>query len=409
MKRLETNLDPSRKAILGKLSLRSVSARAWLALGMFLGVFAAQGCEAQQPWPLWDSYTQRIVDQQGRVIDHSAQDLTTSEGQAYAMFFALVANDRTRFDKLLDWTQTNLAANDLTLHLPAWSWGKNPDGSWRVLDQHSASDADLWMAYDLMEAGRLWHEPRYRKLGTVMAARIAQQEVVYVPGLGTTLLPAPVGFLPDATTWLINPSYLPPFLLAYFAKAIPSGPWGSVLQSLNPLLAQGSGARFAMDWVSAGTEIRPSISPAQLASGNRDKPPIGGYEAIRVYLWLGIADPSTPEVQTLLPLVSGMAAYLKDHITPPEQVDSTGRILSTNAPPGFSAALIPYLHALGLKQQEKLQIDRLAATRDASSGLYGHNAGYYDQNLALFSTGWTEQRYRFDRDGNLKVKWREKQ
>ena len=42
-----------------------------------------------------------------------------------------------------------------------------------------------------MEAGRLWHEPRYDKLGRMMAERIAQAEVVNVPGLGTTLLPGP--------------------------------------------------------------------------------------------------------------------------------------------------------------------------------------------------------------------------
>lgn len=101
-----------------------------------------------------------------------------------------------------------------------------------------------------------------------------------------------------------------------------------------------------------------------------------------------------------------MATYLKAHITPPEKVDFQGQVLSTNAPPGFSAALIPYLHALGLKQQEKLQIDRLAATKVSTTGLYGPSAAYYDQNLALFSTGWSEQRYRFDRDGNLKVRWR---
>jgi len=378
-----------------------------LLLGVFLGLCIAQDCEAQQqPWPLWESYKTHTIDQQGRVVDRTAQDRTTSEGQAYAMFFALVANDRPCFDKLLNWTETNLAANDLAAHLPGWLWGKSTDGSWRVLDHNSAADADLWLAYDLMEAGRLWHEPRYKKLGTLMATRIAQQEVSDVPGLGTTLLPGPVGFHPDPHTWLLNPSYLPPSLLVYFAKAFPTGPWDAILQSLHPLLAQGSGAGYAMDWVSAGTAIRPSITPEQRSAGMTDKPPIGSDDAIRVYLWLGIADPATPGVRELLPTVSGMAAYLKLHAAPPEQVDNLGHILSAKAPPGFYAALIPYLHALGLKQQERLQIDRLAAARDASLGLYGHNGAYYDQNLALFSTGWSEQRYRFDRDGNLQVSWR---
>jgi len=400
--------SPKTISLAMKTLRRAYVVRSCLFLALLLALGFGESCDAQQPWPLWDRYKSHVVDQQGRVVDHTAEDRTTSEGQAYAMFFSLVANDRTCFDKLLHWTEVNLASNDLEAHLPAWSWGKSIDGSWRVLDQNSAADADLWLAYDLMEAGRLWHEPRYKKLGELIAARIAHQEVSVVPGLGTTLLPGPIGFHPDPHTWLLNPSYLPPPLLAYFAKEIPTGPWGAVLQSLHPLLAQGSGAGYAMDWVSAGTGIRPSIAPDQLASGVADKPPVGSYDAIRVYLWLGIADPATPGVRELFPTVSGMAAYLKLHATPPERVDSLGHILSINSPPGFSAALIPYLHVLDLKQQERLQISRLAESWEASLGLYGHNGAYYDQNLALFSTGWSELRYRFDRDGNLMVKWREK-
>ena len=80
-------------------------------------------------------------------------------------------------------------------------------------------------------------------------------------------------------------------------------------------------------------------------------------------------------------------------------------ILSPDAPVGFSAAVIPYLHTLGMTAQEKVQADRLAALRNGN-GLYGRNSDYYDQNLVLFATGWLEQRFRFDRDGKLVVRWR---
>lgn len=359
---------------------------------------------AQQPWPLWESYARFAIDQQGRVIDHSAQDRTTSEGQSYALFFALVANDRARFDKILEWTQINLARGDLSQHLPAWNWGKASDGSWKILDPNSAADADLWIAYDLCEAGRLWKDPKLSKLGVLLAARVAQFEVVYVPHLGTTLVLGANGFHPAPDVWLLNPSYLPPPLIAYFAKTIPTGPWRDVLDSIGPILAQGSAAGFAMDWVSAGTIVRPSISPGQLASGATDKHATGSYDAIRVYLWLGLSDPATPTVRRLFPLISGMANYLLTHPAPPEQVDDAGRIVSPNSPPGFSGAVIPYLHALNLKVPEKTQVDRLSAARNGA-GLYGQKSDYYDQNLALFGTGWMEQHFRFDRDGFIRVKW----
>ena len=363
------------------------------------------GCRAEQPWPLWNSYADRMVDGQGRVVDHSAGDRTTSEGQAYALFFALIANDRTRFDKLLGWTEANLAAGDMTLRLPAWSWGKAPDGTWKVLDPNPASDADLWMAYTLFEAGRLWREPRYEKLGSILATRIAQQEVAFVPGLGITLLPGATGFHPDSETWILNPSYLPPQLLSRLAELQPDGPWRPVLGSLQTMLQKGSGGGFAMDWVAAGTEVKPSISPVQRASGDHAAVAVGAYEAIRVYLWLGLSDEGTPGLSAMLAQLPAMAKYLQHEMTPPLEVNNVGEVLKKDPPPGFSAAVIPYLQLLGKRNEVRTQETRLGAMRDPKSGLYGNQAAYYDQNLALFATGWMEKRYHFDRGGKLVVPW----
>jgi hypothetical protein len=79
-------------------------------------------------WALWDKYAPRIVDAHGRVIDHAAGDRTTSEGQSYGLFFSLVAGDRERFEKILDWTQNNLSGGDLGARLPAWLYGRASGG-----------------------------------------------------------------------------------------------------------------------------------------------------------------------------------------------------------------------------------------------------------------------------------------
>jgi hypothetical protein len=110
---------------------------------------------------LWHAYAARFISGDGRVLDPQNNDWTTSEGQSYALFFALVNNDRARFDKLIAWTESNLASNDLGAHLPAWGWGKAKDGNWGVFDMNSAADSDLWIAYDLIEAGRLWKDLHY--------------------------------------------------------------------------------------------------------------------------------------------------------------------------------------------------------------------------------------------------------
>ncbi len=368
-------------------------------------LLSTHACKAQQSWPLWESYANKFLDAQGRVIDRSANDRSTTEGQAYAMFFALVANDRTRFEKLVQWTEINMAQGDLTLHLPAWEWGKAEDGSWRVLDPNPAADADLWMAYSLDEAGRLWHNERYGKLGSLIADRVAEQEIVPVPAVGVTLLPGAKGFHPDDKTWFINPSYMPPQLLSYFAHRKPSSSWTRVADTLPLISAAKTG--WAMDWMKAdGKTVTPSPAPAAAQENKPESATVGSYDAIRVYLWAGLADSHTPGTRESLANLTSMATYLKTHVTPPLRVDASGKVIDTDAPAGFSAAVIPYLHALGMKDQAKQQMDRLAATLDSKSGLYGHNGDYYDQNLAMFTTGWADHRYQFEADGRLHVKWK---
>ena len=376
---------------------------AWmLLLTLFCG-FMSNGCKAE-PWSLWEQYATQYVDAQGRVIDKQTGDRTTSEGQAYAMFFALVANDRVRFDKLVHWTEDNMAGGDMTAHLPAWNWGKTSDGSWKVLDPNSASDADLWMSYTLIQAGNLWHDPRYKSMGEFMSKRIAHDEVVNIAGVGPVLLPGVTGFHPDADTWILNPSYEPLPLLEQMAVVNPDGPWAAMVQALPHFLASASVGGFEMDWMQFNTQTgwKPVPLPGQTAVSSG----LGSYDAIRVYLWTGMADRGTPQESTCMDAISGMARYLKTALLPPARVDEHGMVVDADGTVGFSAALIPYLTTAGMQKQSDDQRERVTATKDSTTGLFGHDKNYYDQNLALFGLGWNEQRFRFEKDGRLKVKWK---
>jgi hypothetical protein len=42
----------------------------------------------------------------------------------------------------------------------------------------------LWIAWALLEAGRLWQTPQYTEVGKALLARIADEEVTAVPGWG---------------------------------------------------------------------------------------------------------------------------------------------------------------------------------------------------------------------------------
>lgn len=350
-------------------------------------------------WPLWSSYAQRFMDPHGRVIDPDSQDRTTSEAQAYAMFFALVANDRPRFEQLLEWTQNNLAHGDLSKHLPAWHWGVSKSGRWEVQDENSASDADLWIAFSLLEAGQRWNRPALSDLGLGLTQRIASLEVTDIPKLGPMLLPGMHGFqTPDG--YVLNPSYLPAQVLLGLAARHPSGPWRKIAERVPELVKASSPHGFVFDWI--GYDSRKGFDRKSV----RGAEPVSSYDAIRVYLWAGMLAPETPGRKEILSALDGMSKYLDRHPRPPAEVRGDGHVINANGDVSVSAAIIPYLNALGKHRNLTEQWRRLAAEWNPAAGLYGSPARYYDQNMALFSTGWSEGRFSFTKDGELNLKWR---
>lgn len=202
---------------------------------------AVTGLARGGQWPAWDTFKAQFTSEEGRVIsDDGEGGRTYSEGQAYGLFFALVANDRKGFDTLLRWTENNLSGGDLGARLPAWLWGRQPDGTWGVIDNNAASDADIWIAYVLGEAARLWNAPQYRALGARLAARIIAEETADLPGLGPSLLPAPSGFVEAEGRWKLNPSYMPLQVIQRLATLYPLPAWRQLTQSSEKIIVGAS-------------------------------------------------------------------------------------------------------------------------------------------------------------------------
>lgn len=338
-------------------------------------------------WPAWDSYKKAMMSADGRIIDRSSTQLvSTSEGQSYGLFFSLLGNDKQTFAKILDWTRNNLAEGNLEAHLPAWQWGHSKGGQWQVLDSNNATDADLWIAYSLLEAGRLWQQPDYLALGQNILWRSAAQSLRKLPAMGLMLLPGDVGF-DSPQGWRLNPSYLPPQLLARFAQISPV--WAELAANQQRMLLAGSPKGFAPDWLlwkaAGGWAPDPENGSA------------GDYDAIRVYLWVGMLAPDAANRQPLQKHFAPMVSLTQTLGYPPETVDALTGKYSGSGPAGFSGAMLPLLASLNSPalavQQARVHQEPPAA--DA----------YYNQSLLLFGQGWDEQRYRFDKDGQLLPAW----
>ncbi|WP_338522728.1 cellulose synthase complex periplasmic endoglucanase BcsZ [Pseudomonas batumici] len=378
-----------------------------LSLALLVPMAArAESCSLQN-WPLWKDYAERFVQKDGRMLGSSMDpNQSSSEGQAYGMFFALVGNDPLTFETLWHWTRDNMAGADIAQNLPGWLWGATNTGTWGVLDRNSASDADLWIAYALLEADRLWHKPEYRSDARRILDNLDKTLVRNIPGLGRMLLPGPVGYEHPDQLWRFNASYTPIPLLRRFSLESPSGAWKEIAESTAKMIADKNMNRFGFvpDWVGyRGTDVNKGMFVVDKFTSAQ-----GSYDAIRTYLWAGLTSPADPLAKPILDSLDGMAQSVASTGVPPEKVQVVTGVTEGIGPYGFSASLVPYLRAKGLPlladQQLRIVDEAIAHYRNPADPAYNQHQ-YYHVMLSLFSLGWSEKRYQFNKDGTLKVSW----
>jgi endoglucanase len=239
----------------------------------------------------WRRYVSSFVQADGRVIDRAGADISTSEGQAYALVRAAWCDDRGTFDRVLRWTRDNLQTGDAA-RLPAWKWGRHADGTWALLDPSPAADADQWMAYALLLAAERWRAPAYREQAVALLARVWDEETQRV-GPWRVVLPGPWARTAGASDPAgppsseepvqqrvqLNPSYWLPFAWRRFAAADPARDWRSLVDD----------GYAALDACRQPSGLPPDWCWLDARSGRPVPPPEGradtlafGFEAFRV-------------------------------------------------------------------------------------------------------------------------------
>lgn len=170
-------------------------------------------------------YRQSFMSHDGRIIDPDRNNITTSEGQSYMLIRSLVMNDKRTFDLVYTWTKNNLQRKD---KLFAWLWGKNINGEYKILDDNSATDADVDIACSLLLAYETWGKHKYLKEAIPIINSIWDKEtkrigehLVLMPGVEQTY----------SKKVEINPSYFSPFAFRFFQKYDDLHDWSSLIDS----------------------------------------------------------------------------------------------------------------------------------------------------------------------------------
>ena len=227
----------------------------------------------------WTGYKQGFVGGDGRVSDPTRGGITTSEGQSYALLRAVWMDDRSSFDSVWHWTETNLQVRGDGLFASLWGGGV-------VQDHNSATDADSDIALALLFAGRHFGDSSYHAAALRVLAGMWQHDVTSINGMNvvaagnwaaTQQSPGPV----------INPSYFAPYAYRVFAREDNTHPWASLVDSSYTLLDRCTAATLdgttsaglPPNWCAISRSTGQVVSFPQISGADNY-----GYDAFRV-MW----------------------------------------------------------------------------------------------------------------------------
>jgi endoglucanase len=213
----------------------------------------------------WDTFKQQFTEG-GRVVDTGQSGISHSEGQGYAMLFAVHYGDRATFDQLWQWTARNLQVRDDALL--AWRWDKAKG----VTDRNNASDGDLLVAWALVRAGVKWQSQELTAAGRRIAQDVRRKLVKKVAH-GLVLVPGLEGF-DKKEGMTVNLSYWVFPAFPEIARADPAPEWDELAATGIAMLQYSRFGRWGLppDWLKLGERVTPGGNP----------PERFGYDAVRI-------------------------------------------------------------------------------------------------------------------------------
>lgn len=288
----------------------------------------------------WEAYKTTYIQADGRVRDPKAENISTSESQAYAMLRAVWMRDQATFDSVYHWAIDNLRspkkAKEPNTALFSWKWGKKRDNTWGVLELASASDADEDMALALIMANTVWPSVFYQHEAEALLNSIWEKEVTVVKGLGPVFLAGDWDKVNTNTYFQINPSYFSPGAYRVFSTVDPAHPWDKLVDTSYQLLGQvvtQTRTGLPPNWFRLTRDGKSSWRQRlQLYTGPKDTQSDYGYDAIRIHWRIGLdylLNPKEKRADTLLHHSNFLERYwaIREKLPSPLTIDGIERNL----------------------------------------------------------------------------------
>lgn len=324
------------------------------------------------------NYNSKYLSLEGQVRDD--QSVTTSKGQAYSLLRSVLTNDKPNFDKVLNWTITNLKRpND---NLFASKYGRS-DGQSKILDPENTTDADIDIAYSLLKASNKWSNQSYLNFAKKMISDIWKNRVIEHNGQKFLL---PFSSRSKDGFEILNPSYFSPMYYLEFAIADPDNNWNKLREDTYSQLDQIHQNHILFpDWTKYNISTQQyEIASKELFNSNSDN---FGFEATRLILRIGQDYQKTKDNRALriLELFGKVLDNNLEKGTIKASLDPSGNDVLTYETSATDAMASIALNTTNAKNKSKIWKDLIINKTDFNGGVFNNNEYYYDQNLVWFA------------------------
>lgn len=340
----------------------------------------------------WENYRERFITEEGRVVDDSADGVTTSEGQSYAMLRSVWIDDKETFDLTWQWTKDNLKQDDTWLF--GWRWGDREDGTFGLLSDggnNSASDAESDIALALILASRRWRDERY-----------ANESRAVLNSMWTYLTDEYDGkryliagnWAKTEETMVINPSYFSPYAWRLFAEYDTEHDWNSLIDPGYDVLFESSkagldtegGIGLPPDWI-----MLDKTTGAWKATNLEGLSTDYSFDAMRVpwriaidYSWFG----EERAMEYLKVLNQPLENYFVRDQKLINRYRHDGLAMSENENPTMYATWLASLSILNKELANRVYQEKILRLYSNAEDNFVESLPYYEQNWLWFGTAY---------------------
>jgi len=177
----------------------------------------------------WKLYKMNFINDQGIVLNNASSEISAKD-QATTLVRAAMVSDKTLYDKVLNWTISNMLLTDKNLFITSIDSQDKEN-----VNKGTTTENDQNIAFSLILAYKNWHEQKYLQFAEKIIVDIWKYETAVVNS-ERYIVAGNWTSDNNLKKFTINPSYLTPYTYKLFKEFDKTNNWDEITDSSYKIL-----------------------------------------------------------------------------------------------------------------------------------------------------------------------------